>query len=97
MEELAPRFFQPACRRWRLKHPAVSYVFLCVSADMSIRNGTDVDAGIAAKTFSDLGYKIKFANDQTVDEMRKLMSSGNKNYIFFHSVNKVHCEWSRAC
>lgn len=66
----------------------MSYVFLCVSPDMSIRNGTDVDAGIAAKTFSDLGYKIKFANDQTVDKMRKLMSSGNKNYSFFHSAKR---------
>lgn len=85
MEELAPQFFQPACRRWCLKHPAVSYVFLCVSPDMSIRNGTDVDAGIAVKTFSELGYKIKIANDQTVDKMHELMSSGNKKYSFFFS------------
>lgn len=50
---------------------------------MSARNGTDVDAAIAVKTFSNLGYKIKFVNDQTVKEMTKLMLSGNENYIFF--------------
>lgn len=66
----------------------MSYVFLGVSPDMGVRNGTDVDAGIAAKTFSDLGYKIKFANDQTVDEMHKLMSSGNKNYSFFQAAKR---------
>lgn len=66
----------------------MSYVFLCVSPDMGVRNGTDVDAGIAAKTFSELGYKIKFANDQTVNKMHELMSSGNKNYSFFHSAKR---------
>lgn len=60
-------------------------MFLCVSLEMSVRNGTDVDAGIAAKTFSDLGYKIKFANDQTVKEMTELMLSGNENYSFSFS------------
>lgn len=66
----------------------MSYVYLCVSPDMNIRNGTDVDAAIAMKTFSGLGYKIKIANDQTVDKMHKLMSSGNKNYSFFHSAKR---------
>lgn len=63
-------------------------MFLGVSPDMSIRNGTDVDAGIAVKTFSELGYKIKIANDQTVDKMHKLMSSGNRNYNFFQSAKR---------
>lgn len=44
---------------------------------MSTRNGTDVDAAFAMKTFSDLGYKIKVATDQTVKQMKSLMLSGN--------------------
>lgn len=48
----------------------------CVPAEMNSRNGTDVDAAMAVKTFSDLGYKIKFFNDQTIKEMNRLMQSG---------------------
>lgn len=40
---------------------------------MNERNGTDVDAATAMKTFSSLGYKMTLKNDQTVDEMRQLM------------------------
>ncbi|XP_070692673.1 caspase-3-like [Pempheris klunzingeri] len=43
------------------------------STNMTVRNGTDVDAAAAMKTFSDLGYKMVFANDQTVDQMKQLM------------------------
>ncbi|XP_076595841.1 caspase-3-like [Chaetodon auriga] len=45
------------------------------STQMSARNGTDVDAANAVKTFSSLGYKIKFVNDQTVEQMKRLMLS----------------------
>ncbi|XP_070769009.1 caspase-3-like [Enoplosus armatus] len=45
------------------------------STRMSPRNGTDVDAASAVKTFTDLGYKIRFFNDQTAGQMRQLMSS----------------------
>lgn len=45
---------------------------------MGTRNGTDVDAAIAMKTFTQLGYKVKVANDQTVDKMHALIDSGNK-------------------
>uniref|UniRef100_A0A8C9SFG8 Caspase-3 n=2 Tax=Scleropages formosus TaxID=113540 RepID=A0A8C9SFG8_SCLFO len=38
---------------------------------MNIRNGTDVDAGNVMKAFSKLGYKVKVANDQTVEQMKK--------------------------
>ena len=51
-----------------------------VSLGMSVRNGTDVDAALAMKTFSDLGFKIRVANDQTVHQMKQLLSSGNRNY-----------------
>lgn len=50
---------------------------------MSARNGTDVDAALAAKTFSTLGYKIKFANDQTVREMTQLMLDGNEKFLIY--------------
>uniref|UniRef100_UPI0037E8E985 caspase-3-like n=1 Tax=Semicossyphus pulcher TaxID=241346 RepID=UPI0037E8E985 len=46
--------------------------------NMSTRNGTDVDGATAIKIFSALGYKIKFTNDRTVDEMRQLMMSVSK-------------------
>uniref|UniRef100_A0A3Q3WFN6 Caspase-3 n=1 Tax=Mola mola TaxID=94237 RepID=A0A3Q3WFN6_MOLML len=40
---------------------------------MNTRSGTDVDAALAYKTFSDLGYKITFVNDQTTRDMIRLM------------------------
>lgn len=43
------------------------------STGMNTRNGTDHDAAIAVKTFSGLGYKVMFFNDQTVKEMNQLM------------------------
>lgn len=45
------------------------------STQMSFRNGTDVDAENAMKTFSRLGYKMRFANDQSVAQMNQLMLS----------------------
>ncbi|KAM9741013.1 caspase-3b isoform 2-T3 [Menidia menidia] len=42
---------------------------------MSNRIGTDNDAASVAKTFHELGYKIRAFNDQTVDQMKKLMLS----------------------
>lgn len=55
-------------------------ILLCISSGMSARNGTDVDGATAIKCFTSLGYKIKFANDQTVDQIKKLMLSGKKCY-----------------
>lgn len=43
---------------------------------MNTRNGTDVDAGNAMKVFSSLGYKVKVHNDQTVEQMKQLLVSG---------------------
>ncbi|XP_049589953.1 caspase-3-like [Syngnathus scovelli] len=45
------------------------------STRMSTRNGTDVDAAFAMKTFKELGYTIKVATDQTVKQMMSLMLS----------------------
>ena len=49
---------------------------------MSARNGADVDADAANKTFSELGYKINAHTDRTVVEMKQLLYSGNRNYSF---------------
>lgn len=43
---------------------------------MNMRNGTDVDAANAMKVFSNLGYKVKVHNDQTVEQLRQLLISG---------------------
>ncbi|XP_056136555.1 caspase-3-like [Lampris incognitus] len=45
------------------------------STGMNSRNGTDVDAAAAMKTFSRLGYKVRVANDQTVAQMENLLYS----------------------
>lgn len=51
---------------------------LCISVGMGTRNGTDVDAASVAKTFKNLGYKVKILNDQTVAEMKRLLLDGKK-------------------
>lgn len=57
--------------------------------EMNTRNGTDVDAAIAVKTFSQLGFMVKVANDQTVDNMHQLMSSGNFRKLFMFLLLKM--------
>ncbi|XP_077588544.1 caspase-3-like [Stigmatopora nigra] len=48
------------------------------STKMTTRNGTDVDAGLAVKTFSELGYKLNVANDLSVDKMMDLLRRVSK-------------------
>lgn len=43
---------------------------------MNTRNGTDVDAANAMRVFSKLGYKVKVHNDQTVEQIKRLLISG---------------------
>uniref|UniRef100_A0A8C9X767 Caspase-3 n=1 Tax=Sander lucioperca TaxID=283035 RepID=A0A8C9X767_SANLU len=43
---------------------------------MNQRNGTDVDAGNAMKVFGKLGYKVKVYNDQSVEQMNQVLTSG---------------------
>lgn len=43
---------------------------------MNQRNGTDVDAANAVKVFGKLGYKVKVYNDQSVEEMKRVLVSG---------------------
>ncbi|XP_035017452.1 caspase-3 isoform X1 [Hippoglossus stenolepis] len=67
--------------RYKMDYPSIG---TCViinnknfhsSTKMSYRNGTDVDAAFAMKTFSELGYKLRVANDQTVRQMKHLLTS----------------------
>lgn len=45
-------------------------------AGMNQRNGTDVDAANAMKVFSKLGYRVKIYNDQSVEQMKQILISG---------------------
>lgn len=45
---------------------------------MTTRNGTDIDAGTALKTFAGLGYKMIIENDLTVAEMKNKMLTVSK-------------------
>lgn len=59
---------------------------------MNQRNGTDVDAANAMKTFGKLGYKVKVFNDQTVDQIKKLLAGGKTDGVevfFFIYVNCI--------
>ncbi|XP_053285000.1 caspase-3 [Pleuronectes platessa] len=67
--------------RYKMDYPSIG---TCViinnknfdkSTNMSHRNGTDVDAAFAMKIFSELGYKLRVANDQTVRQMKNLLTS----------------------
>lgn len=53
-------------------HSDVVYVV----AGMNPRNGTDVDAANAIKVFGKLGYRCKYYNDQTVTEMKQVLTAG---------------------
>uniref|UniRef100_A0A672QAG2 Caspase-3 n=2 Tax=Sinocyclocheilus grahami TaxID=75366 RepID=A0A672QAG2_SINGR len=45
---------------------------------MGVRNGTDEDAKNAIQTFSKLGFKCKISNDQTVSQMKDLLTKVSK-------------------
>eukprot|EP00064_Thunnus_orientalis_P021192 superscaffoldBa00006283_g21348 len=44
-----------------------------ISRDLSTRDGTDVDAESARKTFSRLGYNVRVARNQTAQQMKSMM------------------------
>jgi caspase 3 len=46
------------------------------SKGMNQRNGTDMDAGNAMQVFKKLGYKVKVYNDQSIDQIQQVLSSG---------------------
>ncbi|XP_040903860.1 caspase-3-like [Toxotes jaculatrix] len=65
--------------RYKMDYPSMGICLIINNKNfhrrtgMSIRNGTDIDAACAMKTFSRLGYKVTIANDQTVEDMVKLL------------------------
>ncbi|KAF1384380.1 hypothetical protein PFLUV_G00117730 [Perca fluviatilis] len=70
--------------RYKMDYPCIGTCLIInnknfhSSTGMSARNGTDEDAAAAKKTFSKLGYKVNVNNDQTVAEMKQLLSSASK-------------------
>lgn len=53
---------------------------------MNQRNGTDVDAANAMKVFTKLGYKVKVYNDQTVEQMKQVLTGGVLNQSSFQKL-----------
>ncbi|XP_029353205.1 caspase-3a [Echeneis naucrates] len=45
---------------------------------MNQRNGTDVDAANVMKEFSKLGYKVKIYNDQTVEQIKQVLTGASR-------------------
>ncbi|KAF3687836.1 Caspase-3 [Channa argus] len=45
---------------------------------MNQRNGTDIDAANMMKVFIKLGYKVKVYNDQTVEEIKQVLTAVSK-------------------
>lgn len=43
---------------------------------MNQRNGTDVDAGNVMNVFRKLGYTVKVYNDQTVMQIKQVLTAG---------------------
>ncbi|TDH07901.1 hypothetical protein EPR50_G00111250 [Perca flavescens] len=70
--------------RYKMDYPCIGTCLIInnknfhSSTGMSARKGTDEDATAAKKTFSKLGYKVNVNNDQTVAEMKQLLSSASK-------------------
>ncbi|XP_060720632.1 caspase-3a [Tachysurus vachellii] len=71
--------------RYGLKYPSVGHCIIInnknfhKSTGMNQRNGTDVDAGNAMKTFRKLGYKVKVFNDQSVAQIKNLLTAVAKD------------------
>lgn len=66
------------------------------STGMGTRNGTDVDAAAVAKTFVNLGYKMKVFTDLTVQKMKEKLQSvaqeDHSNHASFVCVILSHGE-----
>uniref|UniRef100_A0A3B1K845 Caspase-3 n=1 Tax=Astyanax mexicanus TaxID=7994 RepID=A0A3B1K845_ASTMX len=67
--------------RYSLNYPSIGHCIIINnknfhrSTGMNQRNGTDVDAGNAMKAFGKLGYKVKVFNDQTVDQIKQVLTA----------------------
>ncbi|XP_028834343.1 caspase-3a [Denticeps clupeoides] len=67
--------------RYSLKYPSMGHCIIINNKNferktgMNARNGTDVDAGNMMKVFGKLGYKVKVFNDQTVDQIKQVLTA----------------------
>ncbi|CAL1600939.1 unnamed protein product [Knipowitschia caucasica] len=70
--------------RYSLDYPSIGQCIIINNKNfdrrtgMNQRNGTDVDAANAMKVFSKLGYKVKIYNDQSVEQMKQVLTSVSK-------------------
>lgn len=74
---------------------------------MNQRNGTDVDAANTMRVFTKLGYKVKVYNDQTVDQIKNVLISGEFDGKFMrngfkmasHKAEQHHttCKYQKHC
>lgn len=75
----------PYTYRYSLNYPCIGQCVIInnknfhKSTGMNQRNGTDVDATNALKVFGKLGYKVKVYNDQTVDQIKYILSKVAKD------------------
>uniref|UniRef100_A0A671K961 Caspase-3 n=1 Tax=Sinocyclocheilus anshuiensis TaxID=1608454 RepID=A0A671K961_9TELE len=70
-----PHFYQLLPRNFQKQH---THTQLILFSGMGVRNGTDEDAKNAMQTFSKLGFKYKISNDQTVSQMKDLLTKVSK-------------------
>ena len=54
----------------------IIFSILSVFKGMNQRNGTDMDAGNAMQVFKKLGYKVHVYNDQSIDQIKQVLSAG---------------------
>lgn len=70
--------------RYSLKFPSMGQCIIINNKNfdrrtgMNQRNGTDVDAANAMKVFAKLGYKAKVYNDQSVEQMKQVLTAVSK-------------------
>ncbi|KAM9528963.1 caspase-3a isoform 5-T9 [Salvelinus alpinus] len=70
--------------RYSLRYPSIGQCIIINNKNfdrrtgMNVRNGTDVDAGNVMKVFGKLGYKVKVYNDQTVDQIKHVLTTASK-------------------
>ncbi|KAM9818328.1 caspase-3a [Syngnathus typhle] len=76
---------QAHSHRYSLAFPSIGHCIIINnknfdrSTGMNQRNGTDVDAANAMKAFAKLGYKCKIYNDQTVTQMKQVLTAASKD------------------
>ncbi|XP_076001369.1 caspase-3a [Genypterus blacodes] len=67
--------------RYSLDYPSIGQCIIINNKNfdrrtgMNQRNGTDVDAGNMMKVLAKFGYKVKVYNDQTVDQLKQVLTS----------------------